>query len=535
MKVGLVLEGGGMRALFTAGVLDALLDVKELDIDGIVGVSAGALFGANYVSGQKERAIRYNKKYARDKRYMGLHSWITTGNAVNKEFAFYEIPFKLDVFDQEKFKQSKIDFYVVMTNVENGQAEYVLIEDVFEQMEYLRATSALPFASKIIEINGKKYLDGGISDSIPIDYCQSLGYDKIILVLTRPENTYKEDKLNFLYKLVYRKYPNLVKRLINMGKDYEVVLKKIKDLENEKIEILRQYKKIDVLVILKNSKKAYIIEDKTYTSEHSEQIKRYRENIQNDFKEEINNIKTVYFKTGFWFSYDYHIVNEKDKIDIKINREDFLKIISKYKGKNLILDDYCEYFERVTENEEKEKNYLINEEEIKEKGYWGLNISKSSISQYQFMGDIFSDGYIESGRSVGGRPYTQFNILRSIFPNKDNENLSEDKRNYTIFWRVDTVNVGPYISINFYTHHDKNNDPKPQSRIYEYNRIKEKIEKIVKEKCSNILNWENIQGKFSNYWEQNLLIIPLKDYLISKEKCDKLVECIRIIDGELRK
>lgn len=320
-----------------------------------------------------------------------------------------------------------------------------------------------------------------------------------------------------------------------MAKDIFLNLLKEENLENEKIEILRQYKKIDVLVILKNSKIAYIIEDKTYTSEHSEQIKRYRENIQNDFKEEINNIKTVYFKTGFWFSYDYHIVNEKDKIDIKINREDFLKIISKYKEKNLILDDYCEYFERVTENEEKEKNYLINEEEIKEKGYWGLNISKSSISQYQFMGDIFSDGYIESGRSVGGRPYTQFNILRSIFPNKDNENLSEDRRNYTIFWRVDTVNVGPYISINFYTHHDKNNDPKPQSRIYEYNRIKEKIEKIVKEKCSNILNWENIQGKFSNYWEQNLLIIPLKDYLISKEKCDKLVECIRIIDRELKK
>ncbi|WP_339126829.1 hypothetical protein LDJ89_00020 [Fusobacterium nucleatum] len=324
-------------------------------------------------------------------------------------------------------------------------------------------------------------------------------------------------------------YPNEI--LYPMAKDiFSNLLKEEKNLENKEIEIRKQYKKIDVLVILKNSKKAYIIEDKTNTFENN-QIIRYKEAIKN----EIDIIKTVYFKTGFWFSYDYHIVNEKDKIDIKINREDFLKIISKYKGKNLILDDYCEYFERVTENEEKEKNYLINEEEIKEKGYWGLNISKSSISQYQFMGDIFSDGYIESGRSVGGRPYTQFNILRSIFPNKDNENLSEDKRNYTIFWRVDTVNVGPYISINFYTHHDKNNDPKPQSRIYEYNRIKEKIEKIVKEKCSNILNWENIQGKFSNYWEQNLLIIPLKDYLISKEKCDKLIECIRIIDTELRK
>ena len=262
MKVGLVLEGGGMRALFTAGVLDALLDVKELDIDGIIGVSAGALFGANYVSGQKERAIRYNKKYARDKRYMGLHSWITTGNAVNKEFAFYELPFKLDVFDQEKFKESKIEFHVVMTNVENGQAEYVLIEDVFEQMEYLRATSALPFASKIIEINGKKYLDGGISDSIPIDYCQSLGYDKIILVLTRPENTYKEDKLNFLYKLVYRKYPNLVERLINMGKDYEVVLKKTKDLETEnKIFVIRPPKVLKIGRLEKNEDKIQNVYD----------------------------------------------------------------------------------------------------------------------------------------------------------------------------------------------------------------------------------------------------------------------------------
>ena len=262
MKVGLVLEGGGMRALFTAGVLDALLDVKELDIDGIVGVSAGALFGVNYVSGQKERAIRYNKKYARDKRYMGLYSWITTGNAVNEEFAFYEIPFKLDVFDQEKFKQSKIDFYVVMTNVESGKPEYVLIKDVFKQMEYLRATSALPFASKIIEINGKKYLDGGISDSIPIDYCESLGYDKIILVLTRPENTHKEDKLNFLYKLVYRKYPNLVKRLINMGKDYEIVLKKIKDLENEnKIFVIRPPKVLKIGRLEKNEYKIQNVYD----------------------------------------------------------------------------------------------------------------------------------------------------------------------------------------------------------------------------------------------------------------------------------
>ena len=262
MKTGLVLEGGGMRGLFSAGVLDALLELKELSVNGIVGVSSGALFGVNYVSKQKERAVRYNKKYADDKRYMGLHSWITTGNAVNKDFAFYELPYKLDVFDNETFKKAETDFYVVMTNVESGKPEYVLIEDAFAQMEYLRATSALPFASKIIEINGKKYLDGGISDSIPIDFCESLGYDKIIAVLTRPEGTYKEDKLGFLYKLVYRKYPNLVNSLLNMATDYEKVLAKIKDLENKgKIFVVRPPEVLKIGRLEKNRDKIQKVYD----------------------------------------------------------------------------------------------------------------------------------------------------------------------------------------------------------------------------------------------------------------------------------
>ena len=262
MKIGLVLEGGGMRGLFSAGVLDALLELKELNVNGIVGVSSGALFGVNYVSKQKERAVRYNKKYADDKRYMGLHSWITTGNAVNKDFAFYELPYKLDVFDNETFKKAETDFYVVMTNVESGKPEYVLIEDAFAQMEYLRATSALPFASKIIEINGKKYLDGGISDSIPIDFCESLGYDKIIAVLTRPEGTYKEDKLGFLYKLVYRKYPNLVNSLLNMATDYEKVLVKIKDLENKgKIFVVRPPEVLKIGRLEKNRDKIQKVYD----------------------------------------------------------------------------------------------------------------------------------------------------------------------------------------------------------------------------------------------------------------------------------
>ena len=243
-------------------------------------------------------------------------------------------------------------------------------------------------------------------------------------------------------------YPD--EELYPMAKDIFSELLKEKNLENEKVEILRQYKKIDALVILKNSKKAFLIEDKTYTSEHSEQIKRYKENIKNDFKEEINNIETVYFKTGFWFSDDYKTASDENKVNIKIDREDFLKILNKYRGKNQILDDYCEYFKGVTENEEKEKNYLISEEEFSQKKYWELNIAWSAISQYEFMRKIFPNGYIRSVRSIGGGVYTQYDILeKKVFPDTREENLPENKRIYSVFWRVDSKDkIGSYISLN---------------------------------------------------------------------------------------
>ena len=256
-------------------------------------------------------------------------------------------------------------------------------------------------------------------------------------------------------------YPNEI--LYPMAKDiFSNLLKEEKNLENEEIEIRRQYKKIDVLVILKNSKKAYIIEDKTNTFENN-QIIRYKEAIKN----EIDIIKTVYFKTGFWFSDDDSVL-----ADIKINREDFLGILNKYRGKNQILDDYCEYFERVTESEEKEKNYLISEEELTQKKYWELNIARSIITQYQFMRYIFSKRYIRSGRSIGGGVYTQYDILKDkVFPDTKNENLSEAKRTYSVFWHIDSKDkIGPYISINFYTEHSKG-DIKPRYREDEYNKL----------------------------------------------------------------
>ena len=168
MKIGLVLEGGAMRGMYTAGVLDTFLD-KDFWVDGIISVSAGALFGVNYPSRQKGRAIRYNKKFISDKRYISFQSLVNTGNIVNKDFAFYELPFKYDVFDNKTFKESDIDFYVAVTNLQTAQAEYVKLIDPLMQMEVLRATSAMPYVSRPVEIDGIPYLDGAIADSIPVE------------------------------------------------------------------------------------------------------------------------------------------------------------------------------------------------------------------------------------------------------------------------------------------------------------------------------------------------------------------------------
>ena len=231
MSVGLVLEGGAMRGMFTAGVLDIFLD-NDIKADGVIGTSAGVLFGVNYLSKQRGRALRYNKKYAGYSGYMGVKSLLTTGNIVNKDFAYYEVPLKLDIFDQEAFAKSGIDFYATMTNVETGESEYAKITDVFEQMETLRATSSMPFVSQMVEVDGKKYLDGGIADSIPVDKCKELGYDKIVVVLTRPLDYRKKKSGTSLAHAAYRKYPKLAERIANRYAEYNECVEKI--IEKEK-------------------------------------------------------------------------------------------------------------------------------------------------------------------------------------------------------------------------------------------------------------------------------------------------------------
>ncbi len=239
MSVGLVLEGGGMRGLYTVGVLDVFMD-NAIKVDGIIGVSAGALFGVNYPSGQKGRGLRYNVEYAKDPRYMSFRSLLTTGNIVNKEFSYYDIPFKRDIFDEEAFEKSGMDFYAVVTNVETGKAEYMKIDNVFEQMEVLRATSSMPLVSKFVEIDGRKYLDGGCADSIPVKKCMEMGYDKVVVVLTRPIDYRKKKENRGLNAFVYRKYPEFVRTISNRHNDYNNTVKEIIELEKQgKIFVIR--------------------------------------------------------------------------------------------------------------------------------------------------------------------------------------------------------------------------------------------------------------------------------------------------------
>lgn len=233
MKTGLVLEGGAKRGIYTAGVLDVLLE-NGIMTDGVIGVSAGAIHGCSYVAGQIGRSIRYNMKYGNDYRFMSFRSWIKSGNVVDVDFCYHELPEKLDPFDNEAFKKSNTAFYVVCSNVESGKAEYVRCRDLFKEIDYLRASASLPIASKIVNFGGKKLLDGGVTDSIPLQAFEKLGYDKNIVVETRPAGYRKKAAGNgWLTKLVYRKYPNFIKAVKIRHQMYNQELDYINEAEKQ--------------------------------------------------------------------------------------------------------------------------------------------------------------------------------------------------------------------------------------------------------------------------------------------------------------
>ena len=185
---GLVLEGGAMRGLFTAGVLDVMME-KGIDrqISAAVGVSAGAVFGCNLKSRQHGRAIRYNLAFSRDWRYSSWRSLLRTGNLYGEEFCYDTLPNELDPFDSKAFAENPMKFYCVCTDLETGRPFYHLCTDGGpEDLKFFQASASMPVVSRPVEAGGRLYLDGGVSDSIPLVYMEHKGYEKNIVVLTRP-------------------------------------------------------------------------------------------------------------------------------------------------------------------------------------------------------------------------------------------------------------------------------------------------------------------------------------------------------------
>lgn len=190
---GLVLEGGALRGLFTAGVLDIFLE-RGITFDGLIGVSAGACFGCNFKSHQLGRVIRYNKRFARDPRYCSWRSLLTTGNLFGAEFCYRELPNKLDVFDTAAFEKNPMEFHLVATDAATGKPIYKQLTKADDAtLDWIRASASMPLVSQPVEIDGGLYFDGGLSDGIPLKYFESLGFTQNIVITTRPRG--------------YRKFP----------------------------------------------------------------------------------------------------------------------------------------------------------------------------------------------------------------------------------------------------------------------------------------------------------------------------------------
>lgn len=248
MKKGLVLEGGAMRGMFSAGVIDVLME-NNIEFDAVVGVSAGAAFGCNYKSKQIGRTIRYNMKYIKDPRYCSFRSLIKTGDMFGKDFCYNEIPNKLDPFDNDTFKKNPVEFYVVATDINNGKAVYKKLDSADGYgLSYMRASASLPLVSKPVKIDGKELLDGGIADSIPLEFFINKGYEKNLVILTQPKDYIKKkNSLMPLMKISLRKYPKLIEAMANRHILYNNQIKYTEDAEkNGSAFIIRPSEKLPI-------------------------------------------------------------------------------------------------------------------------------------------------------------------------------------------------------------------------------------------------------------------------------------------------
>lgn len=232
MKKGLVLEGGGLRSLFSAGVMDVMME-NAVSFDGIIGVSAGACFGCNYKSGQIGRSLRYNLRFAGDPRYMSWHSLLKEGNLVSAEFAYHTLPTKLDVFDFEEFANNHTEYYVVCCDIEKAEPVYHKIDEMdYEALEWMRASASMPLVSRPVKLGGTKLLDGGMADSIPLEAFNNMGYKRNIVILTQPSDYAKHpSRLNKAFDIFMHGYPQVYQLMKNRYKMYNGQLEYVRRQE----------------------------------------------------------------------------------------------------------------------------------------------------------------------------------------------------------------------------------------------------------------------------------------------------------------
>ena len=232
MKTGLIMEGGAMRGMFTAGVLDVLME-NGLVTDGAIGVSAGAVFGCNYKSHQIGRVIRYNTEYCNDKRYASFKNLVKTGNLYSEQFCYHEVPEKLDPFNEAAFAASPMDFFVVCTDVKTGDPIYHKCrKGDAEDVLWMEASASMPLAAKIVKIGHYGLLDGGVADSIPVRFFESIGYKRNLIILTQPKG-YIKKKNKFLpaIRAKYFRYPAFVEAVADRHERYNETLSYISMLE----------------------------------------------------------------------------------------------------------------------------------------------------------------------------------------------------------------------------------------------------------------------------------------------------------------
>ena len=256
IKAGLVVEGGGMRGVYSSGVLDFFIE-KDLFFENNYGVSAGACHLCSYLAKQYKRAFRVNVDYLDDKRYCSVHSLLKTGNLFGAEMLYDIIPNELDLFDYDTYNKNESNFYVVITDINTGKPEYVKIGDLKKDIIYVRASSSLPLLAQNVKINDKEYLDGGISDSIPIKKSIADGNKKNVVILTR-DSTYRKGKNSLMpiIKLKYKKYPNFVKSMADRYIVYNEILDFIKELEdNGDVFVIRPKKPVNIGRTEKNREK----------------------------------------------------------------------------------------------------------------------------------------------------------------------------------------------------------------------------------------------------------------------------------------